>query len=166
MQRPEFVPCCAQVQLEPAKCTATRTMGAGPVAHAHDQHTQYADGPQVGHFQGKCENRGLAHVRRLLCNELATPDLLLLLAKCPGSRNSRSAGLTGRGNRVCESTGNRIFAFWRTPLSETRNRKSVQRSCIFGQQVQISFQKSRKHSHDIEKVFKTVVVLIRKFKYV
>ena len=116
MQRPEFVPCCTQVQLEWGKSTATRTMASSPAAQAHDQHTQYAGGPEVGHFQWKCENRDSAPLRRLLCNELATPDLLLLLAKCPGSRYSRMDELMGRGNRVCESAGNRVFRVFADPI--------------------------------------------------
>ena len=46
---------------------------------------------------------------RLLCNQLTTLNLLLLLAKCLCSGFSRSAELTGRGYRVCEGAGNQIF---------------------------------------------------------
>ena len=121
MQRPEFVPCCTQVQLEWGKSTATRTMASSPAAQAHDQHTQYAGGPEVGHFQWKCENRDSAPLRRLLCNELATPDLLLLHAGCPGPTAIRSGSVGGHGHRVCVSAGNRIFRFLADPSGERRN---------------------------------------------
>ena len=116
MQRPEFVPCFAQVQLERGKRMATCAMGSGPTALARDQPTHHAGGPQANHFQWRSENFGFAHVRSVLCDELATLDLGLPLARYQDSRYSRSAELTGGVHRVCESAGNRIFRVLADPI--------------------------------------------------
>jgi hypothetical protein len=110
------LPCVARRRGALGICTSTRTMRQSPVPHASGSCITIAGGSQEPHFHQKRENLRLWHFGTLPQHGLMPPDLVVLLGKCPGSRSSRSADVTGRGHCVCESAGNRFFACWTNPL--------------------------------------------------
>jgi len=109
------LPCVARRRGALGICTSTRTMRQSPVPHASGSCITIAGGSQESHFHQKRENLRLWHFGTLPQHGLMPPDLVVLLGKCPGSRSSRSADVTGRGHCVCESAGNRFFACWTNP---------------------------------------------------
>ena len=115
------LPCVARRRGALGICTSTRTMRQSPVPHASGSCITIAGGSQEPHFHQKRENLRLWHFGTLPQHGLMPPDLVVLLGKCPGSRSSRSADVTGRGHCVCESAGNRFFACWTNPSVNSGN---------------------------------------------
>ena len=103
------LPCVARRRGALDICTSTRTMRQSPVPHASGSCITIAGGSQVPHFHQKRENLRVRHFGTPPQHALVTPDLVVLLGRCPGSRSSRLGDVTGRGHCMCESAGNRFF---------------------------------------------------------
>ena len=100
-----------------------RTIGYDPLARSLDTHSMHAGSLQVPSFQLRRENFDLAHLGPLPHDEPSTPNLLLVLARCPSSISSRSDKAAGRGHRVCESAEIGIFRVLEDPRLAERKRE-------------------------------------------
>ena len=103
------LPCVARRLGALEICTSSRTMRQSSVAHASGSCITIAGGSQVPHFHQKRENLRVRHFGTPPQHALVTPDLVVLLGRCPGSRSSRLGDVTVRGHCMCESAGNRFF---------------------------------------------------------
>ena len=105
------------------KRIVARTIGYDPLARYLDTHSMHAGSSQVPSFQWRRENFDLAHLGPLPHDEPSTPNLLLVLARCPSSISSRSDKAAGRGHRVCESAEIGIFRVLEDPSVPERKRE-------------------------------------------
>ena len=112
------LPCVARRLGALERCTSSRTMRQSSVAHASGSCITIAGGSQVPHFHQKRENLRVRHFGTPPQHALVTPDLVVLLGRCPGSRSSRLGDVTGRGHCMCESAGNRFFRMFDEPYCQ------------------------------------------------
>jgi len=102
-------------------------------------HTQHASRQLAGALASKLrrENFDLAHLGPLPHDEPSTPNLLLVLDRCPSSISSRSDKAAGRGHRVCESAEIGIFRVLEDPSVAERKRERCSKEvrsgwkCVF-----------------------------------
>ena len=119
------------------KRIVARTIGYDPLARSLDTNSMHAGSSQVPSFLLRRENFDLAHLSPLSPDEPSTPNLLLVLARCPSSIPSRSDKAAGRGHRVYESAGNRDFRVLEDPIVGDRKRERCSKEvrsgwkCVF-----------------------------------